>query len=899
LDAVNLNHRLKTSSTMLALLFASIVATLAVGVAGWHAVGTVQAQGHDALAVNELAAEMLPARLDLVDARLQVAMALDGSVSPADALERFDAIESAYRTRATYWRKKAADGLPLTLLVKQYESGVAFMSAGRTYVLEQVAIGNLAGATAAMPGVQRLYETHRLAVAEAIAASRALVDANAGAVGVLQRSAGWGVLALAVAALVPTLAMFAVAIRRTVPAGHWIDARVEELTRAVVAEKDAAERANRMKADFLANMSHEIRTPMNGVLGLTQLLLRTPLSTLQGDYLDKIYSSSKSLLRIVDDILDFSKIEAGKIALEQADFALDEVLDRVTQAVAAVAAKKGIELIVERGTSVPAMACGDSLRLEQVLINLTSNAVKFTAVGEIYVGMDLVHDAGASMVLRFTVRDTGIGMTPEQQDSMFEPFQQADESIARRFGGTGLGLMICRRLVELMGGDIAARSDVGMGSTFSFTVVLRRVLHEREPARPHPGFLIGMRALVVDDNATSMHAMAQVLRSFGMVVTAFADGPTAIAQATRARLDGHPYKLALIDWQMPRMNGFAVIDELKRRDPAGGVACVMVTAHERALLDGDLNRQNLNGLVVKPATASSLLDTIVAVFHGGVGDGCRPDASLRVPRFKAGSQVLVVEDNPVNQIVIRECLRDAGVKVEIAANGARALERLREGEHFDAVLMDVQMPGMDGMETTRAIRAMVAHRTTPIIAVTAHALDDDRRRCLDAGMDDYLAKPVDLEAIVTCLSRWIPAERPLAESVKPTAQAPTLRRLEELAAQIPGFSAAAAVNRLGGNAASVADLLVIFADASADVSSRLRTQLRLGDTHGALQTLHAVRGAASTIALDAIADSCQQLESALREPIDDATLTERCERLCWLLDVVIARLRIWATRAHS
>jgi CheY-like chemotaxis protein/HPt (histidine-containing phosphotransfer) domain-containing protein len=319
----------------------------------------------------------------------------------------------------------------------------------------------------------------------------------------------------------------------------------------------------------------------------------------------------------------------------------------------------------------------------------------------------------------------------------------------------------------------------------------------------------------------------------------------------------------------------------------------MVTAHERALLDGDLDRQKLDGLVMKPATASSLLDTIGAAFGQGAVDNAAP----RVPQLKAGARVLVVEDNPVNQIVIRECLRDAGVKVEVSSNGASALERLREGQHFDAVLMDVQMPGMDGMETTRAIREMAGHRQLPIIAVTAHALEDDRLRCLDAGMDDYLAKPVDLDAIVNCLSRWLPAERLHVEAVRPIAQAVMLHRLGELALQIPGFSPAAAVKRLGGNAASVGDLLLIFADTSAGVSSRLRVQLRIGETQAALRTLHALRGAATTIALDAIADSCLHLETALREPAADTLVTERCERLCWLLDVVIARLRIWASRA--
>jgi two-component system sensor histidine kinase/response regulator len=453
--------------------------------------------------------------------------------------------------------------------------------------------------------------------------------------------------------------------------------------------------------------------------------------------------------------------------------------------------------------------------------------------------------------------------------------------------------MISSRLVELMGGAIAVQSVVDKGSSFSFTVVLGSVPEKTSERQGSIELLAGMRALVVDDNKTSMHAMAHVLRSFGMSVTALSDGPAAIAEATRARAMGQPYKVALVDWQMPQMNGFEVIEALNRSDRASGAVFIMVTAHERALLMGDLERQKLNGLVLKPATASTLLETISSALGHAPHADEQADLVHRMPQVRAGARMLVVEDNLVNQIVARETLRAMGADVTVSSGGEGALERLGRGECFDVVLMDVQMPGMDGIETTRALRGLAHCAKLPIVAMTAHALEGDRQSCLDAGMDDYLTKPIDPDVVAACLSRWIPPQPAVVERVDEEPVEVDLSRLEELAALIPGFSPAEAVARLGGDAANLVNLLEVFTHTSEEVARRLREQLRRGESEDLMRTLHSLRGSASSISLDVVVEGCLELERAIGKQGGGKNIAETGERLCGILEAAVDGLLQW------
>ena len=629
--------------------------------------------------------------------------------------------------------------------------------------------------------------------------------------------------------------------------------------------RDAAHAANVAKSTFLANMSHEIRTPMNAIIGLTHLTLKSELGTTQHNYLQKIQGASKHLLGVINDILDFSKIEAGKLGIETREFDVDELFDNIASQLGEKAASKSLELIIDVDPDAPRLLVGDELRLGQILLNLGANAVKFTDAGEVDIVVRCSDPQQDSLRVEFAVSDTGIGLTEEQIGRLFNSFEQADNSITRKYGGTGLGLAISQKLVRLMGGEIQVDSTPGRGSTFRFAVRFG-IGHGRVTQRRATPDLRGRRLLVADDNENAREVCGAILRSMSFVVDVVDSGHAAIEATRRAAAEGQPYEVMFIDWQMPGMDGL----EASRRIVSLGLdkppVMIMVTAYGRDDLLDQAKAAGIADILPKPITASSLFDSVMnALGAGSGGNALKLDTAADADLLPlAGARVLLADDNPLNQEVGVALLQDVGLRVDVAENGAVVLERL-DRNSYDLVLMDMQMPVMDGLTATEALRRQKRFDTLPIIAMTANAMASDRDRCLAAGMNDHIAKPIDPDVLVSTLKRWIRPGWRTTEMQEVTSPATVISPLVSCLASVVGLDVATGLRLARGREKLYLHLLRKFISSEHDFPAQIRAALARGDRPTALRLSHTLKGVSGQIGAQTVRALAELLERAIHE----------------------------------
>jgi PAS domain S-box-containing protein len=653
-------------------------------------------------------------------------------------------------------------------------------------------------------------------------------------------------------------------------------------TRELEILRKTAESLSQSKSEFLTNISHEIRTPINAVIGFTELSLKSAVPVKLKDYLVKIQASGRLLLGIIDDILDFSRIEAGTLELENKAFQLDELLNNLSDMFCYQAAEKGVELIISVAEDVPSLLVGDPKRLGQIIINLTNNAFKFTEKGEVVVKVALAEAVEGKARIRFSVRDTGIGIASEKMASLFDSFTQGDTSITRKFGGTGLGLAICKRLTEMMNGEIWARSQPGKGTVFYFTVTLT-IQSERKKYLPViSDDLRGMRILVVDDNELIQEYMQRMLEKVGFQPDAAFSGEEALEKLHQQEL---LYDLVLMDWMLPEMDGIEVTKCIRANAKTEQIPVIMVTAFGRDEVMQRAENAGIDAFIIKPVKISLLAETISEIVRQKRPETCsenlppiEPDTKLKIK----GARVLLVEDNIINQELALEMLGRAGIRADVAKNGKEAVKSVVNTQ-YDAVLMDLQMPEMDGYEATRLIRSVPRYKNLPIIAMTAHVMKKDREKCIAAGMNDFMSKPVESNELFSLLEKWIAgdksqgagdsqhpassARRPAPGTRRPapgiqhpaSPQPPTQVSLPAL----PGIDTQSALNRLKGNSDLFIKLLKMFCKNYENSADKIRKLLDSGDRDGAKQLAHTVKGVAANLSADRLYQTAYELEKEL------------------------------------